>query len=150
MKAQRWEMKFVGLETERLPFRAFKESDFPIVYDWLGNDEDMKYRGGAPRSKEETHHYLAWAISNAVADECINFDYAVVLKKTGELIGRLSFLIWPVCLKLAGQSIVNTGARVSARKWVRSDKFLALECLAYGALLQVVTRGIKHRIISWR
>lgn len=90
VKAQRWEMKFVELETERLIFRAFRESDFPIVYDWLGNGENMKYRRGEPRTEEETHQYLEWAISNANADECMNFEFATVLKETGELIGAAS------------------------------------------------------------
>jgi len=83
-------MKFIELETERLSFRAFRESDFPVVYDWLGNAENMKYRKGEPRSEEETHQYLNWAMSSAAADECTNFEYAVVLKETGELIGAAS------------------------------------------------------------
>lgn len=83
-------MVFIELETERLMFRKFSESDFPVVYDWLGNSENMKYRKGEARSKEETNKYLDWAISSAEADECIDFEFAVVLKETGELIGAAS------------------------------------------------------------
>lgn len=36
-------MRFTELETERLLLRKLYESDFPIVYDWLGNNENMKY-----------------------------------------------------------------------------------------------------------
>lgn len=35
-------MRFMELETERLLLRKFCESDFPIVYDWLGNSDNMK------------------------------------------------------------------------------------------------------------
>jgi RimJ/RimL family protein N-acetyltransferase len=83
-------MVFIELETERLMFRKFSESDFLVVYDWLGNSENMKYRKGEARSKEETNKYLDWAISSAEADECIDFEFAVVLKETGELIGAAS------------------------------------------------------------
>ncbi len=83
-------MIFTELETERLILRKFHESDFPIVYDWLGNSENMKYRMGEARSEDETHKYLNWAISSADSDECTDFEFAAVLKETGELIGATS------------------------------------------------------------
>lgn len=54
-------MILVEFETERLLLRKLCESDFPIVFDWLGNDENMKYRRKT-LSEEETHKYLEWAI----------------------------------------------------------------------------------------
>jgi len=51
-------MKFIELESERLIYRKFKDEDFPIVFDWLGNSENMKYRMGEPKSEPETRGYL--------------------------------------------------------------------------------------------
>lgn len=82
-------MRFTELETERLLLRKLYESDFPIVYDWLGNSENMKYRKKT-LSKEEAHMYLEWAISSADEEECRNFEFAAVIKETGALIGVAS------------------------------------------------------------
>ena len=88
-------MKFVEIESERLAYRKFNEDDFPIVFDWLGDIETMKYRRGEPRSEAEVRDYLNWAISNAEADECKNFEYAVVLKSDGSLIGAATLMHLP-------------------------------------------------------
>lgn len=82
-------MKFTEFETERLLFRKLRESDFPIVCDWLGNSENMKYRKST-LNEEEAHKYLDWAISNANEEECKNFEFATILKETGALIGAAS------------------------------------------------------------
>lgn len=70
-----------------LIFRKFKQEDFPVVYDWLSNLENMKYRSSEPKTEEEAHRYLDWAIQCVEQEECVNFRYAVVLKETNELIG---------------------------------------------------------------
>lgn len=82
-------MRFTELETEHLLLRKFCKSDFPIVYDWLGNSENMKYRKKT-LNKEETYKYLEWAILNADEEDCRNFEFATVLKETGTLIGAAS------------------------------------------------------------
>lgn len=82
-------MRFTELETERLVLRKLCENDFLIVYDWLGNSENMKYRKKT-LSEEEAHKYLEWAISSADEEECRNFEFAAVLKETGTLIGVAS------------------------------------------------------------
>ena len=80
-------MKHIELESEKLIFRKFQQSDFSVVYDWLSNFENMKYRSSEPKSETEAHAYLDWAIQCAEEENCINFRYAVVLKETDELIG---------------------------------------------------------------
>jgi RimJ/RimL family protein N-acetyltransferase len=88
-------MKFIEIESERLTYRKFSENDFPIVFDWLSDIETMKYRRGEPRSAAEVRDYLSWAISNADAEECENFEYAVVLKSDGSLIGAATLMNLP-------------------------------------------------------
>ena len=80
-------MKFIELESERLTYRKFRHEDFPIVFDMLGNIENMIYRTGEPKNETEARKYLDWAISSAEADECKNFKYAVTLKSDNSLIG---------------------------------------------------------------
>ena len=88
-------LKFIELESERLNYRKFNKNDFPIVFDWYSNAENMKYRRGEPRNEAETHEYLNWAITNAEAEECINYEYAVVLKCDNTLIGSASLFNLP-------------------------------------------------------
>jgi len=88
-------MKFIEFESERLFFRKFKYDDFPVVYDWLGNVENMKYRRGEPRSEAEVRDYLNWAITNANVEECKNYEYAVALKTNGLLIGAATLMHLP-------------------------------------------------------
>ena len=80
-------MKFAEIESERLIYRKFTHDDFPVVFDWYSNVENMKYHMGEPRNEIETRDYLNWAISNAEAEECKAFEFAVVLKSDYSLIG---------------------------------------------------------------
>lgn len=80
-------MKYIELESERLIFRKFKQNDFPVVFDWLNNLENMKYRSSEPKNEEEAHQYLNYAIESAEEEDCINFRYAVVKKEDNTLIG---------------------------------------------------------------
>lgn len=80
-------MKYIELESERLIFRKFEQSDFPVIYDMLSNIENMKYRSSEPKTKEEAHKYLDWAIECAEQEHCVNFRYAVVRKNDNSLIG---------------------------------------------------------------
>jgi len=88
-------MKFIELESERLAYRKFTMRDFPIVFDWLSDAESMKYRKGEPRSEAEVYDYLNWAIDSAEADDCKNYEYAVVLKNERTLIGAASLFNLP-------------------------------------------------------
>ncbi len=80
-------MKFVELESERLMYRRFTLEDCPVVFDYLGNAENMKYRS-EPKSEADSLDTIRWAISNAEKEECSIFVYAVVLKANDKLIGE--------------------------------------------------------------
>ena len=85
-------MKFIELESERLIYRKFREEDFPVVFDWLGNSENMKYRMGEPRSESEVRDYIKWTISNAESEDCKSYEFAVVLKSDNSLIGAATLM----------------------------------------------------------
>lgn len=80
-------MDYFEIESERLIFRKYKTEDFDVFYDMLSNTENMKYRSGEPKSADEVRGYIDWGIKCAEQSPCINYRYAVVLKKTGQLIG---------------------------------------------------------------
>ena len=90
-------MIFIELESERLIYRKFKHDDFPVVFDWLGDPDNMKYRMGEPRTESEAREYLEWTISNADVEEKNreSYEFAVVLKSDGSLIGNCGFFNIP-------------------------------------------------------
>lgn len=60
-----YDMRYMELESPRLIYRPFTENDFPIVFDWLSNPENMKYRSSNPKTEAEAWEYLRHAIKSA-------------------------------------------------------------------------------------
>ena len=87
-------MKFIELESERLIYRKFDEKDFPILFDWTSNAENMKYRE-EPLNESQARGYLNWLVSNAEAEEIVRFEYAVARKSDNKLIGSASLFHLP-------------------------------------------------------
>lgn len=81
-------MKFVEFESERLIFRKFNEDDFPVVFSWHGNAENMGYRRDGVKTEAETRDYLRNLIDTANADPCEDFWFAAARKSDGRLIGE--------------------------------------------------------------
>ena len=79
-------IKFIELESERLIYRKFNENDFAVVFDWINNAENMKYRE-EPLNESQAHDYLNWLISNTNAEDIAHCEYAVVRKSDNKLIG---------------------------------------------------------------
>ena len=52
-------MKYIELESDRLTFRKFRPDDFPVVFDWLSNLENMKYRSSEPKNEREAREALS-------------------------------------------------------------------------------------------
>ena len=87
-------MKFITLESERLIYRKFNNDDFSILFDWVSNDENMKYREGT-LNESQARGYLNWLISNVNADDLTHCEYAVVRKSDNELIGSAVLMHLP-------------------------------------------------------
>ena len=79
-------MKFIELESERLIYRKFNEDDFPIVFEWVGNAENMKYRE-EPLNESQARGYLNFLISCTNVEDINHCEYAVVRKSDNKLIG---------------------------------------------------------------
>lgn len=70
------------LETNRLIIRKYIESDFQDLYEYLSDEEVVKYEPYKPLSKEETKENLKWRINS---DEM----FAIVLKENKKMIGNV-------------------------------------------------------------
>jgi len=87
-------MKFIELESERLVYRKFDENDFSVVFDWVSNTENMKYREG-PLNESQARGYLNFLISCTNVEDITHCEYAVVRKSDSKLIGSTVLMHLP-------------------------------------------------------
>jgi RimJ/RimL family protein N-acetyltransferase len=108
------------LETERLRFRMFRESDFPTYERWCANMEIMRYLGGKTFDRIQAWRHLAYLVGHWVFR---GYDYyAVEEKATGELIGRVGYtnqtgwpgfeLGWTIIPEHQGRGYATEAARM--------------------------------------
>ena len=71
-------------ETERLILRRYRKEDLQDLYEYLSDEDVVKYEPYKPMNMDEVRDELAQRIS---ADEMI----AVVLRESGKLIGNVYF-----------------------------------------------------------
>lgn len=82
-----------ALETERLRFRLFRESDFPIYEQWTSRIEIMRYLGGKTFDRIQAWRHLAYMLGHW---EMLGYGYyAVEEKQTGTLVGRVGYTNHP-------------------------------------------------------
>lgn len=75
------------LITERLELRPFEENDFEAVHSYAGNLDNVKYMIWGPNSEDETRKFIVEAIEKWRGDPVTQYDFAIILKDTGRLIG---------------------------------------------------------------
>ena len=75
-------MKNIHIETERLILRRFQEKDLDDLYEYLSDEEVVRFEPYRPMSLDEVRENLSWRIG---AEEMI----AVEDKATGKLLGNL-------------------------------------------------------------
>jgi RimJ/RimL family protein N-acetyltransferase len=81
------------LETERLRFRQWRESDFPTYETWCTRMEIMRYLGGKTFDQIQAWRHLAYQIGHW---QMLGYGYyAVEEKATGALIGRVGYTNHP-------------------------------------------------------
>jgi RimJ/RimL family protein N-acetyltransferase len=67
------------LETARLILRPLTTDDFAAVQSWAGNPANVRYMAWGPNTEEQTREFIAHTKPG--------FDFAVVLKESGTVIG---------------------------------------------------------------
>ena len=75
------------LETPRLILRKFAEDDFADVHSYASCVENVIYMPFGPNTEEDTRNYINLAIKQAEEAPITSYQYAVVYKETGRLIG---------------------------------------------------------------
>jgi len=75
------------LETERLILRKFQKSDFEAVHSYASSFDNTIYMPFGPNSEEETKEFIDRSIASAEEEPCTNYQFAVISKETGKLLG---------------------------------------------------------------
>ncbi|SKC79277.1 GNAT family N-acetyltransferase [Maledivibacter halophilus] len=75
------------IETSRLFIRDFVKEDWESVHTYASREDVVRFMEWGPNSKEETKNFISRAIDFQQQNLRVNYDLAVILKETGELIG---------------------------------------------------------------
>ncbi|MDF2587225.1 MAG: N-acetyltransferase [Anaerocolumna sp.] len=75
------------LVTSRLCLRPFRESDFDAVHSYSSNPDNVTYMVWGPNDEESTRNFIKDAIQKLEQDPIMGYDFAIVLRETGEVIG---------------------------------------------------------------
>jgi len=81
------------LETGRMILRTFSSDDFDAVHSYASVPENTIYMVWGPNTQEQTREFIHMAISKADEIPCMNYQYAAVLKDTGNLIGACNLAL---------------------------------------------------------
>ena len=87
------EIDFVLFETERLFVREFKSNDVEAVFEYSGDVENTAFMDWGPSSRESVAEFISSRLAAQIAEPREFFDFAVCLKKTGELIGSVGLYL---------------------------------------------------------
>lgn len=108
------------LETERLRFRMWRESDFPVYEKWCSDIEIMRYLGGKTLDTLQAWRHLAYQVGHWVFRGY--GYYGVEEKSSGTLIGRVGFtnqagwpgfeLGWTIIPEYQGRGYATEAARM--------------------------------------
>lgn len=75
------------LSTERLLLRPFEEADFEAVHSYASVYENIRYMIWGPNTEEDTRRFIREAIERTKALPQKKYDFAVVQKSSGRVIG---------------------------------------------------------------
>lgn len=75
------------LISNRLILREFSHADFEEVHLYASNIENIKYMIWGPNTEEDTIEFLEECIENSNRKPRTQYDFAVVLKESGKVIG---------------------------------------------------------------
>ena len=98
------------IETERLKLREYTFDDFDSLYEILSDEETMKHYP-KPFDEEKVRGWIQWNIDNYAK---YGFGlWAIVLKKTGEMIGDCGITIQ----NIDGELLPEIGYHIHKKYW---------------------------------
>lgn len=74
-------------ETERLILREIEESDFEAIHSYASVPENVKFMAWGPNDEDGTREFIKTCIERTKENPRIQYDFAVILKESGKLIG---------------------------------------------------------------
>ena len=75
------------LNTDRLILRPFTPDDVDAAHSWGGNPANVRYMFWGPNTLEDTRRFIDFVIKRAENAPRRDYDFAVVLRETGAVIG---------------------------------------------------------------
>ena len=83
------------IETERLLLRPFAEEDEELIYRLYSDADLLRYTPFDPMNREQAAEHLRAVMEDWQSTPKISFEFAVLLRETGEKIGRAHILVDP-------------------------------------------------------
>ncbi len=84
---------FILFETERLYIREFNIDDVESVHTYAGDAENTYFMPWGPESLEGVRKFVFNKLTSQLLEPRVDFDFAVCLKSTGELIGSMGLTL---------------------------------------------------------
>ncbi len=79
----------ITLETERLYLRHFLLSDWDALNEFLADPEVIRFMHFNSWTEEKRHKWLTWCVQNSEQPNPDAYNWAITLKRSGQLIGWL-------------------------------------------------------------
>lgn len=89
------------LETPRLVLREWKRTDWRDVQEYASDPEVVKYMEWGPNTVDDTMNFIDTALEQQRSKPRLTFEFAVMLKESGKVIGACGFRLLPYDLEQA-------------------------------------------------
>jgi len=136
-------------QTRRLLLREIEQSDLMAIHSYASDLDNVIHMTWGPNTMDETKAFIENCIRQAHEENRRNFDFAIVLKETKELIGAIGLYVNPDCTE------AMIGWVLRKTHW--NQGFVseaALEVLGFGfetlRLHRIVAKCDVVNIGSWR
>lgn len=96
----------ITLETKRTILRPLSKADCPAVQLWASVPENVTYMPWGPNTEDDTLNYLETCEQSWASDPIKKYEFGIVSKETGELIGACGvYLNGDLCVAELGWTL---------------------------------------------
>ena len=128
------------LTTERLILREFSESDWPTILAYQSHPLYLRYYEWTERTPEDVREFVRMFLAQQQEDPRLKFQFAVVLKRDGQLIGSCGLR-----MESADAYEADIGYELDPRHWGQGYAIEAARTIVQFGFTQFRL----HRIRSW-
>ena len=98
------------IETERLFFRNYCQDDFDAVHEYASDPTFSRFQEWGPNTEQDTRSFIEKVISQSLVSPQMNFEFAVCLKDSNQLIGGCS-----ICLEDQKITMASIGYAINPK-----------------------------------